>query len=195
MVPYLINIPKGERMETKDKDCIINALLAEIQAIQSYSDAARIIENSEFKRYFKLFESNEYSHKEGLKKLIFKNFSSKQMEELDAKLNEFKPYVLDEKMDAKTIINKALSGEEIQYKRYTDCASFVQDADTKKMFYNFADNENLHARVLKKMLIALLSLKTEKTGKCKVCGNLIALDLGLCAECAKKELLKNNQKS
>ncbi|MEK6973151.1 MAG: ferritin family protein [archaeon] len=182
-------------METKDKDCIINALLAEMQAIQSYSDAARIIENNEFKRYFKLFESNEYSHKEGLKKLISKNFNSKQMEELDIKINGFKPYRLEEKMDAKTIINKALSGEEIQYKRYIDCAGFVQDADTKKMFYAFADNEKLHAQVLKKMLITLSSLKTEKSGKCKICGNPIALNLGLCAECAKKELLKNNQKS
>jgi len=90
-------------------------------------------------------------------------------------------------MDMKSILNKALESEEEQYKRYTQCASFLQIANAKRLFYAFADNEELHSQVLKKMLVKLL-LKTEKDGVCGICGHDILYDLSICTECAKKEL-------
>lgn len=177
-------------MDSQDKDCIINLLLNEMQAIKMYNKVVEITENEKVKQYFELFAANEQGHLTGLRELAGKYFSSEQLEEMNNKIQELEGKEVELSHVLENVLKEALEAEEKQEKSYTECASFVKQEDAKKMYYAFAENEKLHVELIKKMILEITTQGEENEIACKSCGEKFMGQIDLCPECAKKELEK-----
>lgn len=133
---------------------LIEAMNSEIEAKNFYNDASKKAQSQAGKKLFRELAEFEQNHYKRVKKIIESHNNRLEFEK--TRIIKDKPKIHSEvegeyepnKDEIVTIINLAIDAEKKAQERYSKIAEMLDDDESKNIFYELAQDERNHQRIL-----------------------------------------------
>jgi len=136
------------------KNLLTEAMNSELEAKKFYNDAAEKALSQAGKNLFSQLAEFEQNHYEKVKKIIESLDTKIEMklihsQDITKKINpEIQGEIEPNKDEIVTVIHLAIQSEKKAQERYTRIAEMLKGEDNKKIFYNLAQDERNHQKIL-----------------------------------------------